>query len=144
MMRRLGRKVLKHLGAGFRSAKYITSLEDIDFASTDRVLFTFSYLIHQKALKRADINDWASLIKRAVDEVDQEVELIYTTANRSEGAHLDIWEILEQAKILRKQHPINVEVHRRFPLPTGRDGRIRWEEQSHLWKVRAEHWVLST
>ena len=142
-MRRLGRKVLKHLGAGFRSAKYITSLEDIDFTSTDRLLFTFSYVAHQRAVRSSDLDSWASLSKRAVNEVDRDVELIYTTSNISGGAHLRLRQTLRQVKILKEQHPIDVQVRRRFPGSTHSGGRICWDEQPDRWVVQAEHWVLS-
>ena len=144
MMRKLGRQILKHLGANFRSANYITSLEDVDFTDIDRLLFTFSYVAHQDAVAPADIDIWASLIKRAVDEVDQPVELIYTTADLSGGALLDLWRMLRQAKIVRKNNRVDIQVRRRFPAPTSRDGRIRWKKQNDLWDVHAEHWILST
>ena len=56
------------------------SLEDVDFAEVDRLLFTFSYVAHQRSVAPAHIDAWASVIKRAVGEVDRAVELIYTTA----------------------------------------------------------------
>ena len=143
MMRKLGRRILNHLDAGFRSAKYIKSLENVDFKNTDRILFTFSYVTHQKALKRADVSEWASLIKRAVDERGDSVELIYTTATLSRGAHLTLRRMLRQAKIVRKQNPIDVDVRQRFPEPVS-DGRICWNEKSRSWGVRAGHWILST
>ena len=142
MMRKLGRRILKHLDADFRSAKYVKSLEDVDFTDTDRLLFTFSYVAHQDAVTQADIDEWASLIKRAVDEVDRAVELIYTTANLSGGALFHLKRRLQRAAIIRKHKPVRVKVRRRFPGHLGSDGRICWDEQSNLWKLQAEHWIL--
>ena len=144
MMRKLGKQILKHLGAGFRSAKYIKSLEDLDFTGINRLLFTFSYVAHQDTVAPADKARWASAVKRAVAEVDRPVELIYTTADLSGGALLALRRVLRQAKILREQHPIEVQVPQCFPGPTSSDGRICWDKKSRLWQVRAEHWILST
>ena len=105
MMRKLGRKILKHLGANFRSTKYIKSLESLDFAGVDRLLFTFSYVAHQGTIAPADKALWASVIKRAVNEVDRAVELIYTTAGLSGGALLDLKKMFRQAKIGQEAQP---------------------------------------
>ncbi len=144
MMRELGRQILRHLGAGFGSADYVESLEDVDFAEVDRLLFTFSYVAHQRSVAPAHIGSWASVIKRAVGEVDRAVDLIYTTADLSGGALFDLEQMLKKARVLKKQHPIDVQVRRRFPGPTGGDGPIHWDEQTKLWDVRAEHWILRT
>jgi hypothetical protein len=144
MMRELGRQILGHLGADFRSADYIESLEDVDFADVDRLLFTFSYVAHQEAVTRAHIGSWASVIKRAVGEVDRAVGLIYTTANLSEGALLCLERRLKKAKVLKKQHPIDVQVRRRFPDLGRGGGAIGWNKQDKRWDVRAEHWILRT
>ena len=144
MMRELGREILGHLGADFRSADYIDSLEDVDFTDIDRLLFTFSYVAHQETVESTHIALWASVIKRAVGEVDRAVELIYTTADISGNKFLDLEWMLKQANVLKKQHPIDVQVQRRFPGPTRGDGPIWWNEQSRLWDVRAEHWILRT
>ena len=144
MMRELGRQILGHLGADFSSAGYIESLEDVDFTDVDRLLFTFSYVVHQDTVAPAHIDLWASVIKRAVGKVDRAVELIYTTADRSGGALLDLERMLKGANVLKKQHAVDVQVRRRFPDPAGGDGAIGWEEQSPLWDVRAEHWILRT
>ena len=144
MMRELGRQVLGHLDAGFRSADYIDSLEDIDFAGRDRLLFTFSYVAHQRTVTPAHIGSWASAIERAVGEVDRAVELIYTTANLGGGALLDLERMLKEADLLEEQHRIHVQVRRRFPGPARGDGPICWDEQSRRWDVRAEHWILRT
>ncbi len=144
MMRELGRQILRHLGADFRSADYIESLEEVDFADVDRLLFTFSYVAHQKAVTPVHVASWASVIKRAVGEVDRAVELIYTTADLSGGALLDLERMLKKANVLRRQHAIDVQVRRRFPGPTRGDGEIFWEEQPQRWDVRAEHWILRT
>ncbi|MCY4423560.1 MAG: hypothetical protein OXC06_10875 [Acidimicrobiaceae bacterium] len=143
-MRELGREILGHLGANFRSADYIESLEDVDFTDIDRLLFTLSYVAHQEAVAPAHIESWASVIKRAVGEVDRAVELIYTTANLPEGAHLDLERMLKGANVLKKQHPVDIRLRRRFPGPTGGDGPISWDEHTRLWDVRAEHWILRT
>ena len=144
MMRELGRQILGHLGAGFRSADYVESLADVDFTDIDRLLFTFSYVAHQDTVAPAHIDSWTSVIKRAVGEVDRAVELIYTTANLSGGALLDLEQMLKEANVLKKQHPIDVQVRRRFPNATGGDGPICWDEQHQMWDVRAEHWILRT
>ena len=144
MMRKLGKQILKHLDTDFRSAKYIKSLEALDFAGRDRLLFTFSYVAHQNAVAPADIEAWSRLIRRAVNEVDRAVELIYTTASLSEGALLDLKEMLKQAKVVRKHNRVDIQVKRRYPASRGRDGRVRWDEQTSLWDVQAEHWILST
>ena len=143
MMRKLGRRILKHLGAGFNSAEYVTSLEDVDFTGTDQLLFTLSYVVHQDDVTAADIDEWASLIKRAVIEVDQDVELIFTTAKRRKGAHHALRRMLGHAKILGNPHTIDVQVRQRFPEPASSDGQICWDEKNRLWKVRAEPWILS-
>ena len=144
MMRKLGKRVLKHLDAGFRSAKYIQSLDDVDFTGTDRLLFTFSYVAHQDAVTQDDIDEWASLIKRAVGELDRAVELIYTTANLSGGAHFKLEDSLRRARIIRKQHPVSVRVPRRFPGHVDTHGTICWKKQPGLWNPQAGHWILST
>lgn len=144
MMRELGRQILRHLGADFRSADYVESLEDVDFAEVDRLLFTFSYVAHQDTVTPVHIDAWASVIKRAVGEVDRAVELIYTTADLSGGALFDLEQMLKKARVLKKQHRIDVRVRRRFPGPTRRDGPIFWDEQPQRWGVRAEHWILRT
>ncbi len=144
MMRELGRQILGHLGADFRSADYIGSLEDVDFADIDRLFFAFSYVAHQDAVTPAHVGSWASVIKRAVGEADRAIELIYTTADLSGGALLGLERMLKEANVLKKQHAIDVRVRRRFPGSTGGDGPIRWDEQSKLWVVRAEHWILRT
>ena len=144
MMRKLGRRILRHLGADFRSADYIDSLEDVDFTDIDRLLFTFSYVAHQDTVVQAHIDSWAVVIERAVSEVDRAVEVIYTTANLNGGALLDLERMLKGANRLKKQHPVDVQVRRRYPGPTRGDGPIRWDEQPQRWKVRAEHWILRT
>lgn len=144
-MQQLGKQILWHLGAGFNSAEYVTSLEDVDFTDADRVLFTFSYVVHQGAVTPADIQEWASLIKRAVVEVDKTVELIYTTvASFDDGAHIPLKQMLPEAKFLGEPQPIDVDVPRRFPDPASSVGRILWEVQRTTWDVDAEHWILST
>ncbi len=144
MMRELGKEILRRLGADFRSAGYIDSLEDVDVADVDRLLFTFSYVAHQEAVAPSHIDSWASVIKRAVGELDRAVELIYTTAKLSGGALVDLEQMLKEAGILKKQNPVEVQVQRRYPGPTRGGGPICWEEQTRLWVVRAEHWILRT
>ena len=148
MMQELGRQILGHLGADFRSADYIDSLEDVGFADVDRLLFTFGYVAHQDAVTPADVGSWASVIKRAVGEVDRAVDLIYTTiyttAYPSRGALFYLKQMLKEANVLKKKHTIDVQVRRRYPLPTRGDGPIRWDKQTKRWYVRAEHWILRT
>ena len=143
-MQMLGKQILRHLGAGFNSAEYVSSLEDVDFTNADRVLFTFSYVVHQDAITPTDIEKWASLIKRAVDEVDRDVELIYTTAKRRKGAQHPLRRALRHANILKDEHDIDVQVPMRYPDPDSSEGQVCWDEKSSCWKVRAEHWILST
>ena len=143
-MQRLGKQILKHLDAGFNSAKYVTSLEDVDFTDADRVLFAFSYVVHQGAVTPADVQEWASLIKRAVIEVDQDVELIYTTAKRRKGVHHALRRALDHANVLKDEQDIDVQVPMRYPDPDSSEGQICWDEKNSCWKVRAEHWILST
>ena len=143
-MQTLGRRILKHLNAGLNSAEYIESLDDVDFTDTDRLLFTLSYVVHQNTVTPAHIGGWARVINRAVNEVDRAADQIYTTATRPEdGAHIRLKQILKEAKILRKQRPIDVQVRRRFPESVSSDGRILWEVQRSMWDVDAEHWILS-
>lgn len=144
-MRNLGEQILGHLGADFRSAKYVESLDTIEFASRDRVLFTFSYVSHQEAVSADHVNQWASLIKRAVARSDRAVELIYTTAANIysiESRVPVLGQRLEEAGIKPKTKNINVKVPRRFPEPDSRDGRVQWRPSSQQWKVQAERWVL--
>ena len=142
-MQQLGKRILRHLGAGFNSAEYVASLEDVDFADADRVLFTFSYVAHQYAVDRIHILQWALLIRRAVVEVERPVELIYTTATLSDGAHLTLEQLLAHANILGEQNLMNVQVPMRYPQPTPSDGQISWKEYSRRWQVQAGHWTLS-
>lgn len=144
-MRKLGRRILKHLNVGFDSAEYIESLDDIDFTDTDRVLFTLSYVVHQKTVEPAHIEGWARAIQRAVMEVDKAVELIYTTAANldDDGAHIHLKQMLKEAKIRGKRRTIEVQVRRRFPGPVSSDGRTPWKVQPNMWQVDAEHWILS-
>ena len=144
MMRELGREILGHLGADFRSADYIESLEAVDFTDIDRLLFTFSYVAHQKTVQPALASSWASVIERAVSEVDRAVELIYTTANLSGGALVDLERKLKKANALKKQDRVDVQVRRRYPGSTCGDGPIGWDKQPQLWDARAEHWILRT
>lgn len=72
------------------------------------------------------------------------VELIYTTANLSGGALVDLERMLKEADVLKEQHRIDVQVRRRFPGSARGDRPICWDEQSRLWDVRAEHWILRT
>ena len=145
MMQKLGKQVLKHLDAGFRTATYIESLEDVGFTRAARVLFTFSYVAHQETVKPTDINEWASLIERAVCDTDRAVELMYTTtAKRNRrGAHLDLYSKLRSAKIIRKCHPVSVEVQRRFPNSVDSKRKETWRESTEHWQVEAGHWILS-
>ena len=147
MMRKLGKQILRHLGADFRSTEYIKSLKKLkklDYADVDRLLFTFIYVSHQETVKPPHTRSWASVIKRAVDEVDRAVELIYTTVDLIGGALLGLEKMLKKTNVLKKQHTIDVQVRRRFPGPTGGDGPIGWDEHTRLWDVRAEHWILRT
>jgi hypothetical protein len=144
-MQKLGRRILKHLNAGFNSADYIESLDEVDFTNTDRLLFAFSYVVHQKAVEPAHIEGWARAIEQAVIEVDKAVELIYTTAANldDDGAHIHLKQMLKEAKIRGKRRTIDVQVRRRFPESVSSDGQILWEVQPDMWDVDAEHWILS-
>ena len=65
---------------GTLTVHYVESLDDIDFTESNRLLFTFSYVSHQRSVEPSHIERSAALIKRAVDEIGRAVELIYTTA----------------------------------------------------------------
>ena len=142
MMRRLGERVLDHLDAPFRSARYIESLDGIDFSAADRMLFTFSYVSHQNAVTAADVDRWATLIGRAVREVDRAVDLIYTTARLTGGWLPALGQLLDQAGISRKANCITVRVKRRFPLHITGSNTVQWDDKSADWQVRSEHWVM--
>jgi len=146
MMRKLGKQMLKQLCIDFRSAKYVTSLDTLEFARNDRVLFTFSYVAHQGAVALADIEEWSRLIRRAVNDVDRAVELIYTTigstpASLPENAFLKLKRMLKTASVRKKQRPIDVQVPQRFPV-LGGHSPMCWDDKSRLWYIRAEHWIL--
>ena len=145
MMRSLGERILDHLDADFKSAKYIESLDEVEVTKGDRLLFTFSYVSHQETVAPADIDRWASLIKQAVDDVDRAVELIYTTAANIyslESKLPGLGQRLDQVGIRRRADDVNVQVRRRFPESSSRDGRVQWKQDTDLWKVQAEYWVL--
>ena len=144
-MRRLGEQLLEHLGADFRSARFVESLDTVDFDDHDRLLFTFSYVSHQEAVATADIDQWASLIGRAVSRSNRAVELMYTTTSNIfsiESKILVLRQRLEQAGLEPRTETINVKVPRRFPEPDSHGGRVQWKPSPHLWKVQAERWVL--
>ena len=144
MMRKLGWRILQHLHARFNSAEYVASLEEVDLIDVDRVLFTFSYVVHQRTIAPAHIEGWVRIIKRALVEANKAVELIYTTAGNFEGgAHIHLKQMLKEAKIHRKPRTIEAQVRRRFPESVSSDGRIIWEVQRSMWDVDAEHWTLS-
>ena len=145
MMQELGERVLDRLGAGFRSAAYIESLDAINFTSSDRLLFTFSYVSHQEAVSPADTDQWATLIGQAVSRSDHAVELIYTTASNIHSIEPRIpvlGQRLDQAGFKRQIETISVRVPRKFPEPDSSDGRVQWKPSPHLWRVEAERWVL--
>ena len=142
MMRRLGKRLLKHLSADFRSTRYVKSLEHVEFTDVDRLLFTFSYVSHQDSVASADQHSWLSFIGRAVDKAERAVELIYTTASLGGGALPSLGRRLDQAGLKRTVLPINVQVQQRYPGPASHDGRLQWEPGHGLWKVQAERWVL--
>ena len=143
MMQKLGKQVLKHLDAGFRTAAYIESLDYVGFTRAARVLFTFSYVAHQETVTPTDINEWASLIKRAVYDTDRAVDLMYTTANLSEGAHLNLEKILKGPEIAMERHPVPVQVRRCFPDFVDSNGKVHWRRSTEHWKAQAGHWILS-
>ncbi len=140
MMRRIGECVLGHLDAQFRSARYISSLDGIDFSGVDRLLFAFSYVSHQSAVTDADVDLWASLIGGAVRASSRAVELIYTTASLSGGRLSELGERLDCAGISRGVTPVSVQVKKRFPMPGPDD--VGWTASGGNWKVRSEHWVM--
>ena len=145
MMRKLGKRVLNHLDAGFRSAKYTKSLDQVDYADVERLLFAFSYVSHQNAVTPAHIDQWASHIARAVSEVGEGVELIYTTIDLVGGGALPtLGEKLDMAGINRTDEGISVQVHRCFPPRDLVEGLVRWDVQDEIWDVEAQHWTLRT
>ncbi len=141
----LGEQVLEHLAADFRSARYAESLEAVEFSNRDRLLFTFSYVSHQEAVRPEDVEQWPSLIERAVARSDRAVELIYTTADNIHSIEPKIPMLgrrLEQVGIVPRVENIVVRVPYRWPGPVSHDGRVQWEPGHGLWKVQAERWVL--
>lgn len=143
-MRKLGTRVLRHLDAGFNSAKYARSLDNIDFEDEQRLLFTFSYVSHQHAVDSADVDQWTIAIERAMSDANGNVEVLYTTAELSREGYLPLLhERLSEKGILVRRAPVPVEVPRRYPLlgSTARDAR--WDNQDILWDVEAEHWTLT-
>lgn len=141
-MRRLGKRVLRHLDAGFNSAKYAKSLEDVVYDDAQRLLFAFSYVSHQKAVDSAHVGQWAAEIERATSIVE-DVELIYTTTDRAGGVLPQLGTTLENLGIERDRTVVPVDVHRRWPQlgSTARD--VRWDNRSTTWDVEAEHWKLT-
>ena len=142
MMRRLGERMLEHLDAQFRSARYIESLDDIDLTEADRLLFTFSYVSHQDAVTCADVRGWASLIGHAVRRVDRAVDLIYTTVSRPGGRLAELGHRLDQAGVSRKPERITVRVNRRYPVRVFDSDRVQWDVQGAIWQVQSERWVM--
>ncbi|WP_420621732.1 hypothetical protein [Candidatus Poriferisodalis sp.] len=144
-MRSLGEQVLEHLDAGFGSGMYIESLEETDFHKGDRLLFSFSYVSHQQAVTLADVDRWASLIKRGIQEVGRAVELMYTTASNIHSIEPKLpmlGEKLDQAGLRRTVEPLSVHLKQRYPETGGRDGRVRWRWRNPQWQVQAERWTL--
>lgn len=143
MMRTLGERILGHVATGFRSAKYVASLNDLDLTDLDRLLFTFSYVAHQDAVTTDHLEQWASVIKEAVDAADRAVELIYTTAaNLSGNRFPELSAMLERVGITRNVKPIRVSVRARYPSEDSSGGRVDWSWRNWNWQVQAEHWIL--
>ncbi|WP_419911167.1 hypothetical protein [Candidatus Poriferisodalis sp.] len=143
MMRTLGERILDYVAKGFRSAKYVPTLDDLDPNDGHRVLFAFSYVAHQDAVTTDHLEQWASVIEEAVDAADRAVELIYTTAaNLSGDKFPELCAMLKRAGITPKTKPVRVKVQRRYPSMDGSDGRVGWDWQDRNWQVQAEHWVL--
>lgn len=143
MMRTLGERMLGYAAPGFRSAKYVPSLDDLRLIDGHRLLFAFSYVAHQDAVTTDHLEQWASVIKEAVDTADRAVELIYTTAANLSGDRFpELGAMLKRAGITPKAKPVRVKVQRRYPSIDGSDGRVGWDWQDRNWQVQAEHWVL--
>ena len=142
MMRKLGRRLLRHLDPGFRSAGYVKSLEEIDVTGSSRLLFAFSYVSHQESVTESDIEQWAYLIKGAVGQVSQAVELMYTTAALSGGALPRLGRQLDHAGLTRRVTQVPVQVRARYPMDGTDQGLVEWDNKSWSWKVQAEHWIL--
>ena len=143
MMRKLGKRLLRHMNIGFRSAAYVKALDKIDFGPASRVLFTFSYVSHQNAATLGDMEAWSALVQRALSDPSRETELIYTTANLSGGMLSCLARSLKAAGVDRARTDVTVAVQRRYPRADTRDGRVRWDEQAKMWQVKAEHWKLT-
>lgn len=141
-MRRLGKRVLRHLDAGFNSAKYAKSLEDIAYDDAQRLLFAFSYVSHQDAVNSTHVGQWAAEIERATSIVE-DVELIYTTTDRAGGVLPQLGTMLENLGIKRDRTAVPVEVHRRWPRLGSTAQDVRWDNLSTTWDVKAEHWKLT-
>ena len=144
-MNSLGEQVLEHLAADFRSARYAESLEAIEFSNRDRLLFTFSYVSHQEAVRPEDVEQWASLIEQAVAQSDRAVEVIYATTDNFHGIEPKLpvlGQKLDQADLKRRVERVNVQVHQRYPDERDLDGHVRWHRRSAMWQVEAERWTL--
>ncbi len=142
MMRKLGKRLLRHLDPGFRSAEYVRSLEEIELAGVKRLLFAFSYVSHQESVTTSDVRGWTALIGNAVSQIGRAVELMYTTARLSGGALPQLGQELERAGINRRVSRVPVAVEARYPR-AGTDPRlVEWDNMGWHWKIQAEHWIL--
>ena len=77
-------------------------LSDEERHDAERLLFTFSYVSHQNAVTPAHIDQWATHIERAVSEVGEGVELIYTTIDLVGGPVR--WNIQDELWDVEAQH----------------------------------------
>lgn len=142
MMRKLGKRLLRHLDPGFRSAGYVRSLEEIDLAGAKRVLFAFSYVSHQDSVETSDIERWATLITNAVGRASRAVELMYATVTRPGGALPQLGQQLDRAGITRRITRVPVHVEARYPWEGADESLVEWDNKGWSWKVQAQHWIL--
>ena len=142
MMRKLGKRLLRQLDPGFRSADYVRSLEEMDLTVAKRVLFAFSYVSHQDSVKSSDIERWTTLIKNAVSQSSRAVELMYTTATLSGGALPQLGQQLDRVGVSRSITQVPVHVEARYPWEGADQSLVEWDNKGWSWKVQAEHWIL--
>lgn len=142
MMRKLGKRLLRHLDPDFRSAEYVSSLDEIDLAGVRRLLFAFSYVSHQETVTTSDIERWTALIQNAAGQVGRAVELMYTTARLSGGALPRLGQQLDDAGINRRVSRVQVDVEARYPRGGADQDLVEWDNTGRPWKVQAEHWIL--
>lgn len=86
-MRKLGRKLLSAMGVPFDRTSFHRSVEKFrrgySEVKADRVLVTFSYVLHQSAVRDSDVDEWVELIQHLVHLRPHQVAVLATTAESS-------------------------------------------------------------